>query len=314
MSGARIAVVGSINVDLVARAPRLPFAGETQRGTGFSMVLGGKGANQAIAAARLGAEVAFVGCLGGDAFGAFARTALEKEPALSLEGVSSIDDATTGLAAIAIDEAGQNAITIIGGANDALTPQRVEAHRGMIERADVLLLQGEIADESNILAARIARAAGKRVIFDPAPVPTAGFPSALCRLASVLTPNETEAAALSGRALKNAAEAATAGKALLTTENEAVVIKMGSAGALLVTADAVTPVAPFKVQVVDTVAAGDCFNAGLAVGLATGIGWPAALRLASATGALATTRPGASRAAPTLPEVTRLLSGNETPA
>lgn len=307
MSRAKVVVVGSINVDLVTRAPRLPRPGETLRGTAFAMNLGGKGANQAIAAARLGADVALIGCVGDDAFGAYARGQMEREQGLSLAGVRAVAGVSTGIAVIAVDAAGQNAITIVGGANDALDAALVAQNTALIQAADVLLIQGEIASAANIAAARIMRAKGGIVVFDPAPVPDGGFPAELLTLATVITPNETESRELTGRVVDGDDSAIAAGHALLHVGGGAAVIKMGAAGAMHVSAARATKIAPFKVTVVDTVAAGDSFNAGLAVGLAERIGWADALRLAAATGALATTRAGASAAAPHRSEVDTLL-------
>lgn len=313
MKRPKIVVVGSVNVDLVTRAPRMPHPGETLRGTAFTMTLGGKGTNQAIAAARLGADVSLIGCVGTDAFGAYARGEMAKEQGLSLTGLAEIAGTSTGVAVIAIDSAGQNAITIVGAANDALTPALIEQHRALIESADVLMIQGEVPAAANIAAATIMRANGGIVVFDPAPVGQDGFPPELMRLATVITPNESETHELTGHAVDSAESAVSAGRRLLSDGNSAVVIKMGSAGAMHVTASGAVKIPAFSVKVVDTVAAGDSFNAGLAVGLAEKpadrIDWAAALRLAAATGALATTRQGASAAAPHRAEVEVLLRG-----
>ena len=303
---ARIAVVGSINVDVVTRAARLPVAGETQKGSGFALTLGGKGANQAIAAARLGASVAFVARTGVDAFGDYARKELTGY-GLDLPLVGADTEAPTGVATIFIDAAGQNAITIVGGANDRLSIADIAAAAPALSRARCLLLQCETPEAVSIAAARQFHSAGGGVILDPAPVPAGGIAAELLKLADIVTPNETEAHALTGITVADVDSARAAADVLFARGAAGAVIKMGAKGAFYRIGAETGQIPPFSVTVVDTVAAGDSFNAGLAVALAEGITTAEAIRMACACGALATTRAGAAAAAPMRDAVEKLL-------
>lgn len=302
----KIAVVGSINVDIVVRAPRLPKPGETVHGDSFAMTLGGKGANQAVAAARLGGDVAFLARTGADDFGAFARKQLERFE-LCTRFVSRSASTGTGIATIGVDSAGQNAITIVAGANATLAAGDVEAVAETIRGAGAVLLQCEVPLAVSLAAARIARQAGVPVIFDPAPVPDEGI-AAFTGLVDYLTPNETEAARLTGLPVTTRGEALVAARALRAQGFPAVIVKCGGNGLAFATADSEGEQGPIPVIVEDTVAAGDSFNAGLAVALASPRPFGVALGWARAAGALAVTRKGAAEAAPTAAEVAALLA------
>lgn len=302
----KIAVVGSINVDIVVRAPRLPMAGETVHGDSFAMTLGGKGANQAVAAARMGGDVAFLARTGADDFGVFARRQLERFD-LSTRFVSQSASSGTGIATIGVDSTGQNAITIVAGANGTLVAADIEAVAETIRGAGVLLLQCEVPLETSLAAARIARQAGVPVIFDPAPVPDEGI-AAFAGLVDYLTPNETEASRLTGLPVTNRAEALVAASALRAEGFATVIVKCGGNGLAFATGDSGGEQGPIPVIVEDTVAAGDCFNAGFAVALASARPFRIALDWARASGALAVTRKGAAEAAPTQAEVAALLA------
>ncbi|HRJ70402.1 MAG TPA: ribokinase, partial [Beijerinckiaceae bacterium] len=277
---ARIAVLGSVNVDLVVRAGRLPRPGETLHGESFTLALGGKGANQACAAARLGADVCFIARTGTDGFGDFACDRLAAF-GLGLDHLARESAVGAGIAVIAVDSRGENAITIVSGANARLSPADAEAARAELSGSAVLLVQCETPFDASLAAARIVASAGGRVILDPAPAPQAGIPVDLMALADLVTPNETEAALLTGIPVRDRDSALAAARALRESGARAAVVKLGGAGLVYADADSEGFLPPFAVRVVDTVAAGDCFNAGLAVALAGGANLLAALSFAT---------------------------------
>lgn len=308
MAAPAIAVVGSINIDVAVRAPRLPAPGETVHGDSFALGLGGKGANQACAAARLGADVHFLGCIGTDGFGDLALAALAGF-GLGTGGIRRLPDHGTGMAVIGIDSAGQNAITIVAGANAALGPADVESAAAKLTRAEVLLLQCETSLDSTRTAAALMRTSARKVVFDPAPVPKGGIPRELAALIDVVTPNESEAAALTGIAVRDAESGLAAARLLRESHGFAgAIVKLGGQGVVFSTESDEGLIPAFVVPVVDTVAAGDSFNAGLAVAMAERQPFRDSLRFAAACGALAVTRPGAAAAAPTRSEVASLLA------
>lgn len=301
-----IVVFGSTNVDVVAYSARLPQPGETVHGSAYSIGLGGKGANQAVAVARLGGAVDLAGRTGIDTFGTLAR---ERLAHFGVATGHLLPDAEhpTGIAVIGVDERAENCITVIGGANMAVDAGDVERLAPLLRSATVLLLQLEIPLDAALAAAAIVRGAGGRVILDPAPAPHDGLAEAAWRHVDIMTPNETETEALVGIRPVDMPSAARAAAAMTARGLSAAVVKMGAAGVYWRDGDGEGYVPAFKVKAIDTVAAGDCFNGGLAHALARGDRLPDALRFASACGALATTRRGASDAAPTLDEVDALL-------
>jgi ribokinase len=302
----RIVVVGSCNMDLVARAPRLPAPGETILDGEFYTAHGGKGANQAVAAARLGAAVVFVGRTGADSFGAQLRRGLEAD---GVDTTYLVDDpaAPTGVAIILVDHRGENSIVVASGANLRLTPQAVDQAAPAIQSADVLLLQLELPLQTVQHAAALAVRAGVPVVLNPAPA--RALPGDLLRLAHVLTPNRSEAGVLAGMAVHRPDDAALAAVRLVRRGSAAVVITLGACGAVVLERAGAQPqrLEPFRVEAVDATAAGDAFNAGLAVGLAAGHSLAEAARLGMAAGALAATRRGAQPSLPHRDEVDRLL-------
>lgn len=301
-----VAVLGSINVDVVAYAPRLPRPGETLHGTGYALTLGGKGANQAVAAARLGSSVSLIGRTGDDRFADLAVTELEAsgiETGLVLRDPAS----ATGLAVIGVDAQGENAITVIAGANFLLDGTDIERSRAVLERSRVVMLQLETPPSVSYIAADIARGAGARVIFDPAPAPYDGLDADLYRRVDILTPNEIETEALVGFRPRSAEEARDASRRLRERGVGTAIVKLGAAGCFLGGPDGEAFVPPFAVEAIDTVAAGDCFNGGLANALDRGLSMAEAVRFAAACGALGTTRRGAAASAPARAEVEALL-------
>ena len=301
----RILVVGSANVDFTVAAARLPRAGETVSGGTLLVNHGGKGANQAVAARRLGAEVRFVACVGDDASGRSIREALERE-GIGVAGVSVTREAATGTALIVVDGEGRNQIAVAPGANWRLSVALARARADDVAWADVAMCQLETPLETVAWVLEEARRRGALTVLNPAPVRDGAL--ALCRLVDYLTPNEGEAERLSGVPVSDQTGAAAAARALRERGVGTVVVTLGALGALACAADGEMRVPAFEVDVIDTTAAGDAFNAGLAVALAEKRPLEAALRFAAATGALACTRRGAQPALPQRAEVENLLS------
>jgi len=310
-SAARLVLsFGSINADIVAYAPHLPRPGETIHAEQYAINLGGKGANQAAAAGRLacglGLRAALAGRVGADLFGALVREHLAAF-GVELQGIRQDATNPTGLALISVDWAGENAITVVGGANMAQDDSDVAAAYSLLDEAAVLLLQLEIPAAVVVAAAARARASGAIVVLDPAPVPAAGLSDALLECADILTPNETETARITGLRPSDAASAEVAADRLQQRGARGAIVKLGARGVFFRFSGAQGFVPPFAVHSIDSVAAGDVFNGGLAVALARGDDPARAVRFAAACGALATTKRGAAKAAPTLAEVDTLL-------
>jgi len=293
-------------MDLIARAPRIPQPGETIIGGDFHTAPGGKGANQAVAAARLGARVSMVGRVGCDAF---AESLLNNLTAAGVDHAFVVQDpeAPTGVALIVVDDAGQNSIVVASGANMHLSPADVDRAKSAIAGADALLLQLESPLETVTRAAEVARAHGVRVILNPAPARS--LPAALLSLVDVLIPNESETALLTGMSVNNQAEAEAAASTLRGMGVGTVILTLGERGALLAQAGTAELVPAFEVMPVDTTAAGDAFVGGFAVALAEGESLAEAVRWGNAAGALATTKLGAQPSLPTRQAVEGLLVG-----
>jgi len=302
-----IVIFGSLNMDLVARVARLPAPGETLRGSDFFTAPGGKGANQAAACALLGASVAMLGRVGEDVFGSVLREGL-KNFGVDVSGVIS-SPGPSGVAVIAVDDHAENSIVIITGANGLLNAEDLERLDAALPGADSLLLQLEIPLEAVTAAARLGHAHGVRVILDPAPaVP---LPDELYCLIDILTPNEIECAALVGFPLQTTTDAERAAVILLKRGVKQIVIKMAEKGAYLHDGVIGEMLPGFQIEAVDTTAAGDAFNAALAVGLEKGKTLREAVRFANAAGALSTTKRGAQPSLPALAEVEEFLRAAE---
>ena len=306
---AHVAVVGSLNMDLVARAARIPQPGETVIGGEFRNVPGGKGANQAVAAARLGAQVSMVGRVGRDAF---AGPLLDSLAADGIDHTFVIQDphAATGVALIVVDDAGENSIVVASGANMRLSPTDVDAAETAIAGADALLLQLESPLETVTRAAELARAHGVTVILNPAPARP--LPVELLALVDVLIPNESETALLTGMPVGDQAEAEAAAGALRTMGVGTVILTLGQRGALLAREGETVMCPAFDVTPVDTTAAGDAFVGGFAVALAEGRTLSEATRWGNGAGALATTKLGAQPSLPARQELETLLATGTT--
>ncbi|MBN1814018.1 MAG: ribokinase [Anaerolineae bacterium] len=310
---ARITVVGSLNMDLVVRAPRIPRPGETILGGEFHTAPGGKGANQAVAAARLGGQVSMVGRVGSDAF---AQSLLDGLAADGVDHTFVTQDpqAATGVAFIVVDDAGENSIVVASGANMRLSPADVDAAEAAIAAADVLLLQLEVPLPAVVQAARVAHAHGTTVILNPAPA--CPLPHELLSLIDVLVPNESEAARLTRLPIGDRAEIEAAAVVLCELGVDTVALTLGERGALLVGEGERELIPAFEVTPVDTTAAGDAFVGGFAVALAEGRSLTDAVRWANAAGALATTKLGAQPSLPIRRMVEALMAqgGAESPA
>jgi ribokinase len=306
-----IVVFGSINMDLVVATPRLPRPGETLTGSGFATLPGGKGANQAVACARLGAATRMVGRLGADSFAAALRDGLAGA-GVDLAGVADDRALPSGVALITVEEAGENTIVVIPGANGAVGAAELARLQVALAGARVLLLQLEVPLAAVLAAAKAARACGAIVVLDPAPAQA--LPDALLAQVDILTPNEGEAAALVGFPIAADADAARAADALRARGPAHVIIKRGASGALAASAAGTLDLPAIPVAAVDTVAAGDAFNAGLAVALAEGRPFAEALRWGLAAGACAVTRPGAQAAMPSRAELLQLLATTAEPS
>ncbi len=293
-------VVGSLNTDLVIKTSRLPESGETILGGEFATFPGGKGANQAVAAARLGARVAMIGCVGGDAFGQQLRAGLAAER-IDVTHVRVDHTIASGVALITVDPAGQNTIVVASGANMRLAIADVDVARDMLAASQVVLLQLEVPLEVVLRAAELARSNGAAVVLDPAPARP--LPEALYQYVSVINPNEVEAKILSGITIDDEQDARLAAERLLAAGCRAVVIKLGARGAFLATPTAKEAIPGIPVEVVDTTAAGDAFAGALAVALAEGRTLSAAARFANFVGTIKVTRMGAQPAMPTRAEV-----------
>jgi len=310
--GSGVTVVGSLNADLVVSVRRFPAPGETVTGADFKVFPGGKGANQAYAAARLAGgsmPVRMVGRVGDDAYGGWLRQNLAGV-GVDVTHVGTLSGVPTGLALITTDAGAQNQIVVVPGTNGAFVPAGLSEAHHAVAGAAVVLLQQEIPLPTVQTAARVAKESGGLVILDPAPA--RALADMLLRSVDYLTPNESELSVLTGsapQATLRRSEAVTRARQLIARGARRVLVKMGRQGALMVT-DATEHLYPaFPVEAVDTTAAGDAFNAGLAVGLARGLGEVEAIRYASATGALCVTQRGAQPSMPTHEAVVGLIAG-----
>ena len=301
----KIVVVGSSNTDLVLKLPGLPKPGETIIGGTFSTAQGGKGANQAVAASRVGGDVTFITKVGNDLLGTETLRSLNQD-SLDLRFTRRHPTTASGVAFIFVDEKGENCIGVASGANSELLPADIEDARAAITSADILLVQLEVPLATVQAAAKIASAGGVRFLLNPAPAQE--LQPSLLNLVSVIIPNEHEAGRLTGIEVIDEKSAAAASSRLRMMGVSSVVVTLGSRGAFIDSGDAVSLVAPFTVNAVDTTAAGDVFCGALAVGLAEGKSLEDASRLANAAGAISVTRPGAQPSAPSREEIEQLLA------
>lgn len=295
-----ITVVGSLNMDLVVYADKIPRPGETVLGRNFRQIPGGKGANQASSAAKLGADVRMIGCVGTDAFGVQLKDSLSRD-GVNVEHVMVKPEVSTGVAVILVENSGDNSITVASGANYSITEDDITSARGVITDSDVILLQLEIPLDIVRAAVTAAKSAGRTVILNPAPA--AELDEEILRNTDILTPNETELEFLSGHRTDTLENLKAAGSVMLEKGVKELVITLGSRGALHMNRKAATHYSAYQVNAVDTTAAGDSFNAALAVFLSEGKTMEEAIGFAMKVGAMTVTKEGAQPSLPLLKEV-----------
>ncbi|MGX9871752.1 ribokinase [Enterobacter mori] len=300
-----LVVLGSINADHILSLETFPTPGETVTGNQYQVAFGGKGANQAVAAGRSGANIAFIACTGDDDTGERVRKQLASDN-IDVSPVSVVEGESTGVALIFVNAEGENVIGIHAGANAALTTERVEAQRAIISGADALLMQLESPVESVLAAAKIAHENHTTVVLNPAPARV--LSDELLALVDIITPNETEAEKLTGIRVENDGDAARAAGALHDKGIGTVIITLGSRGVWVSANGEGRRVPGFKVKAIDTIAAGDTFNGALVTALLEGRAMDEAIRFAHAAAAIAVTRKGAQPSVPWRKEIDEFLS------
>ena len=300
-----LVVLGSINADHILNLETVPTPGETVTGNQYQVAFGGKGANQAVAAGRSGANIAFIACTGDDDTGERVRKQLASDN-IDIAPVSVVAGESTGVALIFVNAEGENVIGIHAGANAALTTERVEAQRGIIAGAEALLMQLESPVESVLAAAKIAHENHTSVVLNPAPARV--LSDELLALVDIITPNETEAEKLTGIRVENDDDAARAALALHEKGIGTVIITLGSRGVWASVNSEGRRVPGFKVKAIDTIAAGDTFNGALVTALLEGKAMDDAIRFAHAAAAIAVTRKGAQPSVPWRKEIDEFLS------
>ncbi|RSM30290.1 ribokinase [Aeromonas salmonicida] len=300
----RLVVLGSVNADHVLRVPHFPRPGETLTGHSYQVVPGGKGANQAVATARLGAPVSFIARIGDDAIGQQMRQGFEQD-GIDVSAVELDETLPTGIAIIYVSDEGENSIGISAEANGALSPAMVKRHEAMIADAHTLLLQLEVPLESVFEAAKLARSHGTRVVLNPAPARP--LPAELLVLVDLITPNQTEAELLTGVKVSDEASAAQAAARFHQMGISDVMITLGSQGVYCSNARQQQLIPGFRVEAVDTTAAGDTFNGALLAAELAGADFNAAVRFAHGAAALSVTKFGAQSSIPSKVEVDAFL-------
>lgn len=305
MTTSRLTVLGSINVDHIMNIAQFPAPGETVIGKQYQTAFGGKGANQAVACGRSGADITFIACVGDDAIGAESLAQL-KHDRIHTTAISVIPETTTGVAMIFVNGDGENVIGISAGANAALTPECFSPYQMIVAQSDALLMQLESPLETVIAAAEIAKKNQTKVILNPAPARE--LPDTLLSLVDVITPNETEAEKLTGISVSDETGAAKAALALHDKGIEQVLITLGSRGVWLSINGEGRCIPGFKVNAVDTIAAGDTFNGAYVTALLEGKPADDAVRFAHAAAAISVTRRGAQPSVPWRKEIDAFLA------
>lgn len=307
MSSPKLIVLGSVNADHVLQVDNFPRPGETVQGHGYQVIPGGKGANQAVAAARLGANIGFIACVGDDDFG---RRMIKKfrQDRIETSAVMAVKGLPTGIALIQISAGGENSISISAEANASLTPDALAPHLKMVHEAETLLMQLESPLETIELAAREAKASGTKVILNPAPA--RALPDSLLADLDMITPNETEAKLLTGIKVETEADAAKAAEILHGKGVEIVLITLGAKGAYLSSPEDNELISGYMVDTVDTTAAGDTFNGALVACMQKGGSLEDAISFAHAAAAISVTRLGAQTSIPGLAEVKKFIKDN----
>ncbi len=295
-----IFVIGSINTDMVAMTKNLPAPGETVMGGEFMMTAGGKGANQAVSAARLGGEVTMVGRLGEDIFGDQSIACLKRE-SINCDFIARDPIAASGVALISVDDKGENHIVVAPGANNQLDQKKVRAALDSMPDNAIILLQLEIPLDTVAYIVEAARGTSRKVILDPAPAPT--YPLNFLNELYLITPNETEATKLTGIEVTDNKSAEVAAKKLMATGVKNVAITMGAKGVLLAQENTIKFIPSPKVKAIDTTAAGDCFNGALSVGIAIGLSLEEGIKRACHAASISVTRKGAQDSMPYIKEI-----------
>jgi ribokinase len=305
MNSGNAVVIGSLNMDMVINLPRVPQAGETILCKTSSFVPGGKGANQAYAAARLGMNVSLIGAVGDDEF---ARTIIHnlEQAGVNTSGVKTKKNAATGLAVVSVEDSGENSIIVIAGANSQLTPDDIDNSLDVLQQAEVVILQLEIPLETVAYAAKLAKSLGKKVILDPAPA-MADLPAELYKHVDLIKPNETELSILTGMSCENMADISDAVQKIKTQGIRDVVVTLGSRGVYMNSdAEGIHHVIAHKVSAVDTTAAGDSFTAAMAMKLIDKENLLESIKFANYVSSIVVTREGAQSSIPTINEVIEL--------
>ncbi|UJF16811.1 ribokinase [Vibrio sp. SS-MA-C1-2] len=304
----KLVVLGSVNADHVLQVNQFPRPGETLLGKGYQVIPGGKGANQAVAAARLGADIAFIACVGNDHFGHQIIKDFAAD-GINVDAVMIDENKPTGIAMIQVAASGENSIALSAEANDSLTVERLTEHNALIEQADTLLMQLETPMETIEAAAKIASKAGTQVVLNPAPAQS--LSADLLAMIDVITPNETEAELLTGINVIDQASAQQAADKLHLMGVDLVMITLGKEGVWVSRQGSISEqIKGFVVKAVDTTAAGDTFNGGLLAGLQQGLLLDQAIRFAHAAAAISVTKSGAQTSIPTYSEVELFLVEN----
>lgn len=300
----KLVVLGSINADHILTLEHFPHPGQTLNGQKYQVAFGGKGANQAVAAGRSGADTTFIACVGNDDLGHRIKEQLAKDN-IDTQAVNAIEGESTGVALIFVNQLAENCIAIHAGANASLDSVYVEKHADLIRQSDALLIQLETPLQSIIDAAKIAHKSGVKVILNPAPARE--LPEELLRLVDIITPNETEALSLTGIIVHDEKDAAEAANILHSKGIKTVVITMGSRGVWLSESGKGQVISGFKVNATDTIAAGDTFNGGFVTALLEGKSAQEAARFGNAAAAIAVTRSGAQPSVPWREEIDQFL-------
>lgn len=308
MEAKKLVILGSVNVDHILNVAHFPHPGETISGNQYQMVFGGKGANQAVAAGRCGANITFLACLGNDDIGQSAKAQLITDK-IDTDCIELIDDEATGVALIFVNQQGENVIGIHAGANGRLNREYVERYNTVIKKADALLMQLESPLDSVLKAAQIAKQESVQVILNPAPAQT--LPDELLSLVDIITPNETETEYLTGVKVIDDESAQHASNILHDKGIETVLITLGSRGVWVSQNNQGTMVPAFKVTAIDTIAAGDTFNGAFITALLEGLPMMKAIKFAHAAAAIAVTRAGAQPSIPWRHEIEAFLSQHD---
>ncbi|NAW68276.1 ribokinase [Vibrio sp. V27_P1S3P104] len=304
----KLVVLGSVNADHVLQVPSFPRPGETLHGRNYQVIPGGKGANQAVAAARLGADIGFIACVGDDAFGINIRESFKLD-GIDISGIKMQPNCPTGIAMIQVSDRGENSICLSAEANAKLSAQAIEADLARIRAAKYLLMQLETPIDGIVKAAQEAKQAKTNVVLNPAPAQT--LPDELLRCIDVITPNETEAEVLTGITVLDEVTAQQAANVLHQKGIEIVMITLGAKGVWLSENGRGKCIAGFRVSAVDTTAAGDTFNGAFVTGLLEEMPLESAIKFAHAAAAISVTRFGAQTSIPTRHEVNQFLAQHQ---